>query len=62
MEQITITCGTVKHGDKITFAGWGYDRKGREINDGKFVSTDRRTKAKIVQLKQFVAEVNYHAD
>lgn len=60
MSAVIITAtatGIIRTGDKLTFSGWGYDRKGREIRFGRFVATGKPTRSKIVRLHVAIAGI-----
>lgn len=48
---VTTRSYPIRPGDTMTISGWGYDRKGREIRDGRFVTSGKKTRAKIVKLR-----------
>lgn len=57
VQTIVVTRSyAIRPGDTMTISGWGYDRKGREIRNGRFVTSGKKTKAKIVKLCVFAAK------
>ena len=51
MQTITTASPHLQEGDRITISGFGYDRKGRLIRNGKIVKSGKKTKAKIIRLE-----------